>query len=558
MSKARRHTLGLIFATATVALSYLVGSSVSPAYAATTDPVEDPAYWSQIWDHVGALNPSGFNPTQDWVTYESGWANDGYLASDSAAAAAKATIDAEQADLAAMEAAGSVPSEATLLGLGSAGLIGTAASGVGALALGYQIGTTTTRLLHIDFRGLVGGGAAPNVGPSFQTTGRIQWNWASNAYKGGSGFNAFVEVKDVSSGALTDVSSTTDCVTGSPACDAYSQSKYNLFVSTGWGSSTAQTAGCTSFCSETAAAPRSAVSIGVSSIAASGTPDRTYAGAGPQTDPGTASAKAGNVRAAIEANPTLHQQYDCKLDPAHYTCPQISPPPVTTPTIITSPLPWTPIYLPQPFPGETTETYAERLRSKQWLGAIVAVDDSMGYPAGSPATQLAPGTVTKLTVGTTTVNLYSPSTGQPVAWPLTPPQISTSTTPVTVTAVPATYTPSAGGGIHMPTISFACQFPFGFICWAQDVTAWFNVTPQAPNFDFTIPDQTVGGHTYHVGSHYDVNLNIMDSYMSTFRSILSVVLWVGGIYWLAVKLLGFHPGGDPGEAIDEGLDFDGL
>jgi hypothetical protein len=185
----------------------------------------------------------------------------------------------------------------------------------------------------------------------------------------------------------------------------------------------------------------------------------------------------------------------------------------------------------------------------------------MLYPAGTPAMQLQPGTITSVSIttgtGVVTVPIYDPLTGLAAHWPLNPPKIETVTSPVTIQQVPATYVPAGGGGIHMPTISFGCQFPFGFICWAQDVTGWFNVPAQAPEFNFVIPDQTVAGHTYHVGSHYDVNLNVMDSYMSTFRSILSVVIWVGGIYWLAVRLLGFNPGGDPGEAIDEGMGFDG-
>ena len=232
----------------------------------------------------------------------------------------------------------------------------------------------------------------------------------------------------------------------------------------------------------------------------------------------------------------------------------------TTGTAGSSSNPWVPIYLPQPLPAETLESYTERLRARTWVGLVTATSDSMAYPGGSPALQLQPGTVTAITVGTTTVTLYDPATGLPEAWPLNPPEITTSDEPISIQQVPPGYVPVAtpGGGITVPPLNFSCQFPFGFICWAQDVTGWFNVAPQAPDFDFVIPDVTVGGHTYHVGSHYDVNLDVMDSYMSVFRSILSVVIWVGGIYWLAVRLLGFHPGGDPGEAIDDGMSMDGM
>jgi len=220
-----------------------------------------------------------------------------------------------------------------------------------------------------------------------------------------------------------------------------------------------------------------------------------------------------------------------------------------------------PIYFPQPLPGETVTEYAERLRSKKWLGTISITDHDMStYPSGSAARQQQPGTLLSVSTATDTATLYDTATGSEVPWPTNPPIIPDQTTAVVLDEVPATWTPEpgAGGGINMPTMNLPdCttpKFPFAFICWAQAVTGWFNVTPDAPDFDFTIPDQTVGGHTYHVGSHYDVDLNVMDGYMSTFRSILSVVIWVGGIYWLAVKLLGFHPGGDPGEAIDEGIE----
>lgn len=217
------------------------------------------------------------------------------------------------------------------------------------------------------------------------------------------------------------------------------------------------------------------------------------------------------------------------------------------------------------------QQYTTRLRASQYLGAITVTDDPMSYPSGSPALQAQPKTITGIQVASgtpVTVPIFDVS-GNPVAWPTNAPEIQSQSisTDITVTEVPAGFTPApppapgsgscAGGGICIPPVNFDCQFPFGFICWAQTVTGWFNVSAQAPDFNFTIPDQTVGGHTYHVGSHYDVNLNVMDDYMTVFRGILSVVIWVGGIYWLAARLLGFHPAGDPGAAIDEGIGGEG-
>lgn len=95
-----------------------------------------------------------------------------------------------------------------------------------------------------------------------------------------------------------------------------------------------------------------------------------------------------------------------------------------------------------------------------------------------------------------------------------------------------------------------CKFPYGFVCYAQDVTAWFDVTPDAPRFEMTIarPSLFPGSGDF----QYTVDLNIMDDYMSVIRTLFSIVLWVGAVYVIATRLLGFHAAGDPGEAIDDG------
>jgi hypothetical protein len=46
----------------------------------------------------------------------------------------------------------------------------------------------------------------------------------------------------------------------------------------------------------------------------------------------------------------------------------------------------------------------------------------------------------------------------------------------------------------------------------------------------------------------------MDDYTSIIRTLISWVLWIGAVYWLAVNLLGFRGGGDPSQAADEALD----
>jgi hypothetical protein len=43
--------------------------------------------------------------------------------------------------------------------------------------------------------------------------------------------------------------------------------------------------------------------------------------------------------------------------------------------------------------------------------------------------------------------------------------------------------------------------------------------------------------------------------MAIIRSLISVALWVGAVYFLASRLLGFTAGGDPAAAADEALDY---
>jgi len=87
----------------------------------------------------------------------------------------------------------------------------------------------------------------------------------------------------------------------------------------------------------------------------------------------------------------------------------------------------------------------------------------------------------------------------------------------------------------------------------MDVTEWFYVPPEAPVFSFTIPDVAVLGTTYTVAAPYEVDLDVMSGYMAIIRSLMSVAMWIGAVYWLAVRLLGFNAGGDPGEAVDDGF-----
>lgn len=127
--------------------------------------------------------------------------------------------------------------------------------------------------------------------------------------------------------------------------------------------------------------------------------------------------------------------------------------------------------------------------------------------------------------------------------------------------------PSPGGGSTLDfgplqRLDFGCKFPFGFVCYAREVTAWFNVEPVAPEFSFNIQSTNalIGNHVYdvdlgHVGTSTGslAAPHSLSDYMAVLRLLMSVALWVGAVYAIATRLLRFDAAGDPGEAVDEGL-----
>lgn len=223
-----------------------------------------------------------------------------------------------------------------------------------------------------------------------------------------------------------------------------------------------------------------------------------------------------------------------------------------------------PMYLPAPNPGETYTTYIARLQGDGWVGTatVTTLSEEAGDPRMGPD---APITAAIPAIGPIPATVAR----TPGSWPTPGPRILPDTD-ITFTKNPTTYAPVPPGEIPPATgapdgvIDFSpitdidpgCKFPYGFICYAIDVTEWFNVAPVAPVFSFDIPAVTVAGTTYDCECDYGpVDLAVLDDYMAIIRSLMSVVMWIGAVYWLAVRLLGFNAGGDPGEAVDEGLNY---
>jgi hypothetical protein len=225
-----------------------------------------------------------------------------------------------------------------------------------------------------------------------------------------------------------------------------------------------------------------------------------------------------------------------------------------------------PILMPQPQLNETYTAYLTRLQTLGYVGTATTVMESTALEGYGPQA------TTRVTVPAQTTTTTPTRTLNPADWPTgsDAPQLAKDH-PITLRYNPSTATPvpEAGGGPGVggtspPAVDFspiteldgACSFPFGFICYAKDITEWFDVTEDAPRFTFDIPTVTVLGETYgDIYGEWSVDLNVMDEYMYVMRLLMSVAMWVGAVYWLATRLLGFNAGGDPGEAVDEAMDY---
>lgn len=207
-----------------------------------------------------------------------------------------------------------------------------------------------------------------------------------------------------------------------------------------------------------------------------------------------------------------------------------------------------PFVIPEPDPSQTYQDYIDALRARGWVGTVtlstVTTDDSLTGPKG-----------------VVSVENTSQGTGPDSidAWPANALTIRTAADRITIRknsdGAPA---PPAGPttGLDftpLTTLDFGCKFPYGMFCYAGDVTAWFDVTPAAPEFNIAIPELSVAGLTLDPGGlDYDVNLDILDSYMALIRGILAVAVVIGGVWVFLSRVLGVQLG-DPGAAIDEGL-----
>lgn len=269
---------------------------------------------------------------------------------------------------------------------------------------------------------------------------------------------------------------------------------------------------------------------------------------------------------------------DVALDPS-YACSTATGSPAGTSSGATSGTTAPSFVIPDPQADDTFDSYSATLRGLGYLGTINRADDAMPYAHASYAAKLNPDSLTRIKVGTATEDdLYDLTTGAQVAWSTHPVSQLTvtpsTTTSITLTAVPHTYDPVATGGASSSSdttgsgggaggggldfgplagLSFGCKFPFGFFCYAQDVTGWFDTTPTAPDFTITVPSFSTPVGTVGPFAWGPIDLSYLDTYMSWMRDLILLAVTVGVVYRVAARLLGFGADGDPGEAADEAL-----
>lgn len=237
------------------------------------------------------------------------------------------------------------------------------------------------------------------------------------------------------------------------------------------------------------------------------------------------------------------------------------------------------LLLPQPRYNETATAYRTRLRALGFLGTItlsanagagilpefgpqvvteIQVETSTGteiYPLLSPwpeppPTLMVPGTSTEITVEYNPDTAPQPAPGDPGSADDPP---------------PGNAPPPGGGGTitvgdcecpapdfsPITNVGYGDKFPFGVVGM---VTGLLGTTlyssPDAPSFTFDFSDTSTPVGTYDLGEG-TMDLNVLDPYASTMRTLTSWALWIGGLWWFGSRWFGFKGGGDPGEVVDE-------
>jgi len=214
-----------------------------------------------------------------------------------------------------------------------------------------------------------------------------------------------------------------------------------------------------------------------------------------------------------------------------------------------------PVEIPDRLTGNEVATdWETRLRTSGYTGTItyVVLDPSNADPNAGPDAVTFPMTDTTTNVVVQPGDRIEPGDNLTIYKnPDTVPPVAVGGGGFTCSCPPIDFTPLQGIGL-------GSKFPFGIFTYAAGIIGDFNVSPQAPDFNLTAQATGVNGHN--LSAPYDVNLgdtganrigNSLNTYMGYWRDLLSFAMWVGAIFFVGRKFLGYEGGGDPGEAVDE-------
>lgn len=268
-------------------------------------------------------------------------------------------------------------------------------------------------------------------------------------------------------------------------------------------------------------------------------------------DPGQSGADATTTRSLLTTDPEVGLEIGKIIDPEWGE----EADPTYDPNLIS---------LPQPQLEETYIAYRARLRDAGFLGTITETE-------GSLDTDFNPSEVQRLDI-TRPDGLVR--TGSPVLlgdpWPDPAPRYNPHDD-IEITYNPTDAPPrdvgdpeptglappgSGGGSCDCPALDFSPLsdldagdvFPFGVFVYAADILDQFDADPEAPSWAFAMPD--LDGHEI---PDFEIDLDFFSDYMATIRTIISVVLWIGAVWWFATRLLGINMGDNPAEAASDDL-----
>lgn len=216
-----------------------------------------------------------------------------------------------------------------------------------------------------------------------------------------------------------------------------------------------------------------------------------------------------------------------------------------------------PIELPDRASGNEIATdWESRLRAAGYTGTITykTVDPSAADPNAGPDATTFP--VQDTTTGTSLNPGDRLEPGDDITVYTNPDNVPpvSEETPPSCDCPPLDFSPLTGMGL-------GSKFPFGIFTYAAQIIGDFNVTPQAPEFALGV--HAVGVDGRNLDSNYDVNLGYdgnpnhvgssLDVYMGWWRDLLSFAIWVGAVWFVGSRILGFNGAGDPGESMDDVL-----